>query len=139
MTTILERLKADQLQARRNKDTEADKAATLTSILGEIQRAATKVETDEAVTAAIRAFLKSQRKEIAERPFAGSDLILAELAWVETTYLPNNVLSQDQIRELVAQSGATDVKTLMPFLSKYEKEHKMIVDKAFARTLVEQK
>lgn len=139
MTTILERLKADQLQARKEK--EADKAATLTSILGEIQRSATKIETDEAVTAAIRAFLKSQRKEISERPFAGSEKILEELAWVEATYLPirNNVLSQEQIRELVAQSGATNVQTLMPFLSKYEKEHKMIVDKAFARTLVEQK
>lgn len=134
MSALLERIKSEQLQARKDKDVERNKL--LTMLIGEVQRSPTKVETDEEVIDLINAYIKKIRKLIKDNPYDGQESVLAELEQVENEFLPNNKLSEDEIKALIDGLENKNVRVVMPFLSKYEKEHDVIIDKAFAKQYI---
>ena len=135
MAKLLNRFKEEQLAARKSKDN--DKASLLTTILGEIQRSPIKATSDDDVEKIIRAWIKKVLKDVEENPFEGQEKTIEILKFVEDEYLPKvNKLNHQEIRNLVKHSGLNNKRDVMQFLSSYEKEHNVVIDKKYASSLV---
>ena len=134
MSKLLSDIQAKQLKARKEND--AERSKLLTTILGEIQRSPKKVETDKEVITIVSQYIKKIRNDIQKNPFKGQDTVLAEMDAVEKEFLPDNKLSHEQIKSLIDTLDDKSVRSVMPFLSKYEKQHDVIIDKAFAKQYI---
>ena len=115
---LLEKLKADQLAARKAKD--ANKASLLTTVVGEIEtdsRRTGKPTTDADVMATIRKFLKGVDENIRiysdYRDGENSDRCWAEKTILES-YLPTQ-MSDEQLKE-VLRAQLTNKGAMMKFL-----------------------
>jgi uncharacterized protein YqeY len=96
--TLMERIRADQLQARKSKDATA--IGLLTALKGEAERVGkdmgNRETTDEEAIAMVQKFLKNARET---QGLAPSDKIAAEIKLLEA-YLPQQ-MSPDELREVV--------------------------------------
>lgn len=194
MSALINKLKSQQLEARKQKDKE--KSSVFTFLLGEIQRSNVKIETDEQVAALFKSYVKKQREEIEkiintliendialldkiEKDFTettsnlskiqsnknkdneenvinyfksylkekrdsinnknynvmDNDILLLNYIEKEYILIGKQVLTEDEIRVLVESYEDKTVKSVMPKLKQYEKEHNVVIDKEFAKSL----
>lgn len=116
MSKILENIKAAQLSARKTKDQLSAKA--LTTVIGEVENLAkqknSKGLNDQTVMKVLKKNMDSVKENIDER--GSTEELETELKLLESFY--PKMLTVDEIRNIKKEIGATDKKTLMPYLSK---------------------
>jgi uncharacterized protein YqeY len=120
MTTLMERIRADQLQARKAKDETA--IGLLTALKGEADRvgkdAGNRETTEEEAIAMVQKFLKNARETMGLAP---SDKIAAEIKILEA-YLPQQ-MSQDELREVVLVIRRENPSANMGIVMKHLKDN----------------
>jgi uncharacterized protein YqeY len=115
--SLIDKVKADQLAARKARDTVA--ASLLTTLLGEVttlaKNAGREHPTDEEVSATIRKFLKSNT-ELQSHLIDVALLATAKLeAMLLTAFLPKQ-MSEDELRvavKAIVADGAANVGAVM--------------------------
>lgn len=133
MSILLTKLKNKQLEARKNRNKEETDLYTF--LLGEIQRSAKKIESDEDISKLFTSYVAGQRKSISEKPYQGMEKALEVLTFIENEYTikdTRKVFNQEETKAVIDSFETKDIKLVMPLLSAYEKEHNVKVDKAFA-------
>lgn len=137
--SLIDKVKADQLAARKARDQVA--ASLLTTLIGELttiaKNAGREYPTDEEVTATIRKFLKSN----AELRTHLIDVALLATAKIEelilTSFLPKQ-MTEDELRVAVKalyDAGATNIKEMMAQL---KAKHNGQYDGKMASTIVKE-
>lgn len=131
MSEMLAQIKAAQLKARKAKDTVT--ATPLTTVMGEVENLS-KTEgglADDIVMRVLRKNIQGVKDTIAVK---GETVELKnELDLLESFY--PKMLTEDEIRQIKKDIGATDVKTLMPYLSK---NYKGLFDGKLAKSIAEE-
>lgn len=122
MSTIFARLKADQIQAR--KDKEAAKAALLSTAMGEMQTVASrspdgnKDVTDALAVKVLNTFVKNLDETI--KVAAPQDVDVAQIEkGILSAYIPTQ-LTDAELEQVISiaqvQHGAKDLKSIMSYL-----------------------
>jgi uncharacterized protein YqeY len=143
MTVNFAQIKADQLQAR--KDKHQVKASLLTTLIGEIQGKIMALNTAErtaeaeleTVKSRLTSFIKNNRD--AQEQIKDEDrlVVLREEADILKAYLPAQ-MSEDEIREaVVAQFPELTKKNMGPAIGFLKKKFGDTVDGAVAKQVVE--
>jgi hypothetical protein len=104
-------------------------------LVGELDRVA-KNPSDKQTEQVLLMLLKGVEENMAIATANIAALMLEQSTY--EVYLPPQpkVLSQEEIKDVVYKSELTKLPVLMAFLSHYEKENFVTIDKAFARTLL---
>lgn len=119
MSKILEQIRKDRLQARKDRDTFT--ATTLTTLLGEASPAGTQEVTDKEVLKIIEKFAKNQRSMLAHDLSALQRSNINKELQVYEKYLPKQ-LTEDEIKRILYTEyticdGNLNVGSLMRYLS----------------------
>lgn len=133
--TILERIALDIQNARFAKN--KLEVVLLTTILGELQRSPKKITTDDAVIKALTTYIKGLNERVRFYVEESSrKRIYDEIDLIKERYLPRE-LEYEKLVDLVSSKidEFSEVKELMQFLSKYQEETGLNVDRAAARTI----
>ncbi|MCB1201418.1 MAG: GatB/YqeY domain-containing protein [Leptospiraceae bacterium] len=127
---LIEQLQKDSLTARKNRET--DKAAVLTTLLSTVKTAAIDsgnrdVIQDADVIKVVRQFLKSvnENLELAAQGKLSGDMAekYKQEKDILEAYLPSQ-LSEDKIKSIITESGATNLGEAMKFLKeKYDGQY----------------
>lgn len=140
--SLMQRIKADQLAARKNR--ESGKATLLTTLLGEAQTIGkndgNRETTDAEVTAVIKKFVKNIG-EVLKVAEPASDYFLNATAEkiVLESYLPKQISGQDLqdlIRGLAAEVGAVRKADMGKLMGALKLQHEGIYDGSEASLIV---
>lgn len=116
MSEILQKIKQDQLVARKNRDQRI--VTILSTVIGEMETIATRDRseiTDEQVTRNIDKAIDAIKQRIEARGETADLLFEMELL---QSYVPRK-LTEDEIRTIKQEIGATSAKELMPYLKQH--------------------
>ena len=118
--TLMNQIKNDQIQARKNRET--DKASLLTTLIGEasmIGKNANRETTDDEVMAVVRKFIKNANEFISlSKDEAKVATLQTEVATL-SVYLPQQ-MTESELADALRESGVASNKGLM---MKFLKEH----------------
>lgn len=126
---IVERIKADQVTAR--KESDKFKATLLTTVLGEIERLPTKQPTEQEVSKVVQKMVKSIKETQDVSP---SDNNLLEID-ILSEYLPK-LLTEEQITSIIGDNDLSTVPETMKFFKSYCVEHQCMVDMGVVRQIL---
>lgn len=126
---IVERIKADQISAR--KESEKFKATLLTTLIGEIERLPLKQPSEQEVSKVVQKMVKSIKETQDVSP---SDDNLLEID-ILSEYLPK-LLTEEQITSIITDNELTTIPETMKFFKTYCVQHQCMADMAMVRQIL---
>lgn len=129
--SLMQRIKADQLAARKNKDTEGIAISLLTTLIGEAsiigKNAGNRESSDAEVITVIQKFIKNLQltlQQVSESEAGKNVRAICEIELeILKKYLPKQLTVEDIYREIATvKEQVTDVKKLKGAVMKHFKE-----------------